>query len=106
MPMSPNSSPKTWQATLKSQLVADFITKRGHIFKGYFAVRDNNAETTRWQKTKGGEIAGNPLLPKRPYYQTYWGYQAAFKIAPEYVEKWRPLTLDGIRRHFGNDRWL
>jgi len=51
-------------------------------------------------------LIDHPTIPKRPYYETYWGYRAALRIAPEYVEEWRPITVKAIDSHFGANRWL
>jgi len=89
---------------LRRKLAADFTTGEG-IYQGYFGGHVSAIDSERWQ-AKGGEVVNSSVLPKLPYYHTYWGYEAALQVAPDYVRQWSPLTLAAIGRHFGAGRWL
>lgn len=104
LPVPLIETPRTWLAALKNLLVRRFVDTEDDTFQGHFS-RGPAADAQRWQ-SPGGELTNDPTIPKRPYYETYWAYHAAIRIAPEYVEKWRPITEEAIRRHFGPDRWL
>ncbi len=56
------------------------------------------------RKTAKAGTATN--VPKRPYYQTYWGYEAALRVDPDFARVSAPITLAAIDRHFGQFRWL
>jgi TIR domain len=98
------ATPTTWRTVFRDWLETDFI-RCAEDFQGFFAAHHDPAQSKRWQ-SKGGEIVTDRVIRKRPYYETFWGYRAALCIAPECVEKWRPLTICAIERHFGEARWL
>lgn len=89
---------------MRNTLHATFITTPGP-FRGYFGAAETASESKRWQ-SRGGESTADVVIPKRPYYHTYWGYEAALRLDPASVAIWAPLTLDAISQHFNGDRWL
>lgn len=103
MSVGRNSVSTDWGSVLKRWLVSDFVAT-DTLFQGYFGAKSNLEESKRWQ-SRGGEI-DHPSMRKRPYFHTYWGYKAAFSIAPECVSAWGQMTINAIEQHFGDRRWL
>src|ERR1700728_1246563 len=89
---------------LWQELRKRFVTAPG-VFRGYFGGADVAEDSKRWQ-SKGGESVASEQLPKRPYYHTYWGYEAALRLEPAWVNLWAPVTVQAVEGHFGPDRWL
>lgn len=81
-----------------------FVTIPGP-FQGYFGGAETSGDSTRWQ-SRGGEGTTSTEMPKRPYYQTYWGYEAMLRLQPTLVGTWAPITIEAVSRHFGESRWL
>jgi hypothetical protein len=92
------------EAALSKHLVADFTTI-DDIYRGYFGGPASAADSKRWQP-KDGEAVDSSVLPKLPYYHTYWGYEAALRLTPGRARQWSSITLAAIARHFGAGRWL
>ena len=95
---------KTWRTLLKDWLQEDFV-EQDNDFRGFFAAHYDPAQSERWQ-SKDGEIVRDRAIPKRPYYETFWGYYAALRISPERIEDWGRVTVDAVERHFGKFRWI
>jgi hypothetical protein len=91
------------QASLRQKLIGSFVTEG--LYKGHFGGSITQQDAKRWQP-KGGEIVDSNILPKLPYYYTYWGYEAALRLAPDYMSTWAPVTIEAINQHFGVARWL
>lgn len=89
---------------MRRVLRKDFVSTPGP-FHGYFGAKDAVEDSKRWQ-SNGGESTDAPAVPKRPYYQTYWGYEAALRIDADSVGVWAPHTLAAIANHFAGNRWL
>jgi hypothetical protein len=89
---------------LRQRLVSGFTAAPG-VYQGYFGGPGSNAESQRWQSERG-ESVDYASMPKLPYYHTYWAYEGATRIAADLVDRWRPVTLAAIDRHFANGRWL
>lgn len=89
---------------MRDTLRGEFVAIPGP-FQGYFGGAEAAEDSNRWQ-SKGGESTAATDLPKRPYYQTYWGYEAALRIDPDSVRAWAQLTLAAIGSHFAGGRWL
>lgn len=105
--ISPNiAKPQTKHliCVMREVLHMAFVTAYGPL-RGYFSTPDMMENDKRWQ-SKGGESTIETLIPKRPYYHTYWGYKAAMQLVPKDVNKWSSLTLEAISSHFEGGRWL
>ena len=105
---SSETLPSSWStpmvANMCGVLRAAFVTAPG-VFRGYFRDSEAAEESKRWQ-SQGGEHTAATNAPKRPYYHTYWGYEAALRLDPTFVSTWAPVTLEAIYSHFGGGRWL
>lgn len=89
---------------MREALRAAFVTAPGP-FRGYFGASETADDAKRWQ-SQGGESTTTTQAPKRPYYHTYWGYEAALRLEPGSVSTWASITLEAISSHFGGGRWL
>ena len=102
-PANDSDPDSAWQVILREQLFEDFNTASGP-YQGYFSHPSRREDAARYQ-ANGGEVISNQIL-KLPYYQTYWGYEAAAQFTPDLMESWKPITVRAIDRHFAGKRWL
>lgn len=87
-----------------ARLEASFDLQPGPLC-GFFRDADSAADSARWQSA-GGESVRSSAAVKRPYYDTYWGYEGLSRLAPHRVDELAPNTLSAISAHFGEARWL
>ncbi len=93
-----------WAGVLYKRLFDEFNATEG-VYQGFFGGFTTAVNSKKWQ-AKSGEIVDSIVAPKLPYYHTYWAYEAAFRIAPDRLATWKPITLAAIERHFAGQRWL
>ena len=82
-PANDSDPDSAWQVILREQLFEDFNTASGP-YQGYFSHPSRREDAARYQ-ANGGEVISNQIL-KLPYYQTYWGYEAAAQFTPDLME--------------------